>query len=48
MKIQQTLQKCLDDWNDDRKYVKLGYARLLEGKNNRLLTLYPDQSKLND
>ena len=36
---------CLDDWNDDRKYVKLGYARLLEGKNNRLLKLYPDKAK---
>lgn len=29
----------------NRKYVKLGYARLLEGKNNRLLKLYPDKAK---
>ena len=33
MNILLTYYKCLDDWNDDRKYVKLGYARLLEGKN---------------
>ena len=45
MNILLTYNKCLDDWNDDRKYVKLGYARLLEGKNNRLLKLYPDKAK---
>lgn len=45
MNILLTYYKCLDDWNDDRKYVKLGYARLLEGKNNRLLKLYPDKAK---
>ena len=44
MNILLTYYKCLDDWNDDRKYVKLGYARLLEGKNNRLLKLYPDNA----
>ena len=27
MNILLTYYKCLDDWNDDRKYVKLGYAR---------------------
>ena len=45
MNVLLTYYKCLDDWNDDRKYVKLGYARLLEGKNNRLLKLYPDKAK---
>ena len=45
MNLLLSYYKCLDDWNDDRKYVKLGYARLLEGKNNRLLKLYPDKSK---
>ena len=45
MNVLLTFYKCLDDWNDDRKYVKLGYARLLEGKNNRLLKLYPDKAK---
>ena len=45
MNIVLSYYKCLDDWNDDRKYVKLGYARLLEGKNNRLLKLYPDKAK---
>ena len=45
MNVLLTYYKCLDDWKDDRKYVKLGYAKLLEGKNNRLLKLYPDKAK---
>ena len=31
MNVLLTYYKCLDDWKDDRKYVKLGYAKLLEG-----------------
>ena len=46
MNVLLTYYKCLDDWNDDRKYLKLGYAKLLEGKNDRLLKVYPQKAKL--
>ena len=45
MNVLLTYYKCLDDWKDDRKYLKLGYARLLEGKNKRLNKLYPEKSR---
>ncbi len=45
MNVLLTYYKCLDDWKDDRKYLKLGYARLLEGKNKRLKKLYPEKSR---
>ena len=45
MNVILTYYKCLDDWNDDRKFVKLGYAKLLAGKNNRLKQLYPEKAE---
>lgn len=36
MNIILSYYKCIDDWKDERKYLKLAYAKLLENKNNRL------------
>lgn len=44
MNILLTYYKCMDDWNDDRSVPKLGYAKLLEGKNKKLIAKYPEKS----
>jgi len=35
--------KCRDDWEDERKLLKLFYGRLLEGKTGKLKTLYAEK-----
>lgn len=32
--------KCMDDWNDERKLVRFGYAKLLEGRNQKAADRY--------
>ena len=35
--------KCQDDWEDEKKILKLAYGRLLEGKAGRLKAIYADK-----
>ena len=44
MNILFTYYKCMDDWNDEKRISRLGYAKLLSGKNKRLLEKYPEKS----
>jgi hypothetical protein len=45
MNILLTYYKCMDDWNDEKKYLRLAYARLLEGKNEKLRSQYKKKAK---
>ncbi len=38
-----TYYKCQDDWEDEKKVLKLAFGRLLEGKTGRLKALYADK-----
>lgn len=40
MNLLLTYYKCMDDWNDERKVVRLCYAKLLEGKNEKTAAAY--------
>lgn len=40
MNLLLTYYKCMDDWNDERKILRLCYARLLEGKNEKTAGVY--------
>lgn len=40
MNILLTYYKCMDDWKDEKKFTRLGYARLLEGKERILESRY--------
>lgn len=44
MNILFTYYKCMDDWKDEKRLSRLGYAKLLSGKNKRLLEKYPEKS----
>ena len=35
--------KCQDDWEDEKKFLKYVYGRLLEGKSGRLKVIYADK-----
>lgn len=41
MNVLFTYYKCMDDWTDEKKITRLGYAKLLSGKNKYLLEKYP-------
>lgn len=43
MNILFSCYKCQDDWKDERKFRKLFYGRLLEGKAGKLKTLYAEK-----
>lgn len=45
MNIILTYYKCDDDWRDERKLLKLAYARLLQNKNRRLAAHYRQKTK---
>lgn len=45
MNIILTYYKCDDDWRDERKLLKLAYARLLKNKNRRLAAHYRQKTK---
>lgn len=45
MNVLLTYYKCMDDWQDEKKHLKLGYAKLLQGKNSRLMTEYEKKSQ---
>lgn len=40
MNLLFTYYKCMDDWKDEKKYSRLGYAKLLERKNEALVQRY--------
>ncbi len=37
--------KCLDDWEDEKKLLKLAYGKLLKGKTKKMRLLYADKLK---
>ncbi len=43
MSILLTYYKCLDDWEDDRKFKQLFLAKLLKSKSKRLKKLYSEK-----
>lgn len=40
MNILLTYYKCMDDWKDEKKYLKFAYAKVLEGKNKKTESFY--------
>lgn len=43
MNVLFTIYKCRDDWEDEKKWTKLVYGKLLEGKNKEAKNLYTDK-----
>lgn len=46
MNIMMSYFKCLDDWEDERKIIKLALARLLKGKNHRIQQVYEKKAQV--
>lgn len=46
MNLLLTYYKCVDDWQDEKKAVRLGYAKLLQGKENRLEQSYEKKASV--
>lgn len=44
MNVMLSYYKCLDDWEDDKKLHRLGFARLLDGKAGKYKEQYAEQS----
>lgn len=44
MNLILTYYKCMDDWTDERKFLRFGYAKLLEGKNRETQKLYQEKA----
>lgn len=45
MNLLLTYYKCMDDWKDERKLIRLGYAKLLEGKNEETAQAYQKKAE---
>ncbi|MDC7289281.1 DUF5685 family protein [Blautia schinkii] len=45
MNLLLTYYKCIDDWNDEKNFFRLGYAKLLEKKNSALVPRYRKKVK---
>lgn len=45
MNVMLTYYKCLDDWKDERKLRGLLFARLLEGKMQKIRGMYPEKAE---
>lgn len=45
MNLILTYYKCMDDWQDEKKFLRFMYARLLEGKNRRAGALYEKKAE---
>lgn len=43
MNVLFTYYKCLDDWEDERKALKLVYGKVLEGKTKKACQMYMDK-----
>jgi len=37
--------KCMDDWNDNKKVTRLGYAKALKGKCRKIEQRYPEKAQ---
>lgn len=48
MNVLLTYYKCLDDWEDERKTLKLVYGKLLEGKTRQARKLYQEKFRTID
>lgn len=44
MNLILTYYKCMDDWKDEKKLLRLGYAKLLEGNNKKTETAYREKT----
>lgn len=44
MNLLLTYYKCMDDWADEKKFLRFGYAKLLEGKNRETEALYREKA----
>lgn len=40
MNVLFTYYKCMDDWNDDKKVIKLAYGKLIKGAYNKISSEY--------
>lgn len=45
MNVLLTYYKCMDDWEDEKKFAALGYGKILQRKNNRLSHRYPEKAE---
>lgn len=45
MNVLLTYYKCMDDWEDEKKFVALGYGKILQRKNNQLSRRYPEKAE---
>lgn len=45
MDILLAYYKCMDDWNDEHKFVKAGYGKLLHHKGREIRQKYPDKAE---
>lgn len=45
MNVLLTYYKCRDDWNDEKKYLKIILAKLLEGKNKKTEAIYKNKTE---
>lgn len=45
MNLLLTYYKCMDDWKDEQKLLRLGYARLLKKSNDRTEAVYHDKAE---
>lgn len=45
MNLLLTYYKCMDDWKDEKKYSRLGYAKLLEGGNKKMKVRYQEKTE---
>lgn len=45
MNVLLTYYKCMDDWEDEKKFAALGYGKILQRKNNRLSSRYPEKAE---
>ena len=45
MNVLLTYYKCMDDWEEEKKFAALGYVKILQRKNNRLSYRYPEKAE---
>lgn len=46
MNVLLSYYKCMDDWKDEKKYLKFLYGKLLEGKNKKTEVLYRKKAQV--
>lgn len=44
MNLLLTYYKCIDDWKDEKKLLRLGYAKLLEGGSKKMEAAYKEKT----